>query len=205
MNLEKLKTFCNSSRERYLDKVMLCNGKAIATDGRFLIVSNNNFGVKEQHNDAIKKYVDYLDSYDVSRCKSYSIPTPETHECSDCEGEGYLQTKECPECKGEGEVSASNAYSVYDELECNTCGGVGRIHSDDGEKEECGRCCGEGRKVSFHDLPINLDGMAQISWDLYKKIKDLDQLKLGPCDFPDCYAVVFSFDGGCGLIAGYRS
>lgn len=205
MNLEKLKTFCNRSRERYLDKVMLCNGKAVATNGWMLVVSNNNFGVKEPHNDGIKKYVDYLDSYDFSKCQEYSVEAPSYNTCSKCNGVGYTQIVECHECDGEGQVSAETDYNTYHGLECKTCNGDGRIPSLVGEKTECEHCGGDGRAVSFHDLPINLDGLAQISWDLYKKIKDLDQLKLGPCDFPASAAVVFSFDGGCGLLAEYRS
>lgn len=204
MNIEKLKTFCETGSFRGLHEVMLCNGKAVATNGNILMLSNDDLDVKKDCLESIEKYVAYLDSYDFSQCKEYDVAVPPHDVCSACDGLGYTKLIECPECDGEGEVSVSNQYSTYHDLECATCDGSGRISSPTGQKTECERCDGAGELVHPAYWPIILEGVPPFSWNLYKEIKDLNGLKIGAFELQGRDGIVFSFNGGCGILMGIK-
>jgi len=72
-----------------------------------------------------------------------SIDLPDKVQCGACGGAGTVTVTECPECEGDGFVDAETDYSIYYDLECKSCEGIGK-RIEQGYGSKCQRCRGTG-------------------------------------------------------------
>ena len=87
---------------------------------------------------------------------------------------------ECEECEGSGWVTPRTRWNEYDEQECKTCGGDGRVGQD---------------------RPVDI-GEACFTDRLLEKLRHLPNVKIGP--FGPDEAARITFDGGDGLLMPRR-
>lgn len=184
LNLEAIQEFCSCNIEGRLGKPWTKDGFTYASDGFVLLrvpaleVDPGGNGV------ACAQLYEKAGPMPESGWADFP-PLPEPIICPKCEnGEKHPP---CEECDGTGEVTLSNSYSTYNEIECASCDGSG-------EGEECPECCGHGFIEPEQHALIN--GVAFKVYQL-RRLAALPGSKIAPVKGQINWV---RFDGGDALI-----
>ena len=117
---------------------------------------------------------------------------PDTEECYVCNGRGFELLSICPTCKG---IWESGHW-------CKTCDDGGLVADENGSKYRCDKCSGSGELTTIEtDRFVRLlPNCAPIDFQYIEMISALPSVKIGA--LPERNGIVFSFEGGFGVVIG---
>lgn len=179
-------------------------GKLAATDGRTVFVSNEISHLPDPETTSTEKVERFLELAEAA--DFYPMPElifPEMPLCVECKGAGKHSTKDCPECDGEGEAIAETAYHEY-EVQCRTCGGDGKVDSDDPEKD-CTACDGKGKRWTDYDR-MKVEGIPfDMNPNLMSRIAGVSDVQIAVIESEEISrSMAFKCPDGIGIIMGMR-
>lgn len=144
-----IKQFCATDDTNFvLNEPFKIDCRVVATNRHVMIITqddgDNDFQKLPDDHMVILETIKKIEAIDQWQTLTKDgLTFPELRDCGVCKGKGKAIKEDCAECNGEGETEASNDYSTYCGLECQSCGGGGYkfIQSD---TEICPDCRGEG-------------------------------------------------------------
>ncbi|MDE2107035.1 MAG: hypothetical protein KGL39_58045 [Patescibacteria group bacterium] len=197
-----LQPFCSrdSSRPGILKPFSLGH-YTYATDGRMLIRVARRDDVPT--NPDAPRNVDSLYPDPSPSPRDYSplpLPLPvapvEYKNCADCDGQGHF--KNCPECHGLGLIECDKCLNKED---CHRCRGKGVLYTNDVNAPTCTNCDGSGKVAQQRTLQL---GNKVFNVMFLEKLAILPGITIAADHGDEFSPMMFSFDGGCGLLMPMR-